>query len=48
MRKHPSTESHVRAMTSVRPRPVEWIWPGWITLGKLTVLNGEPGEDGKA
>ncbi len=43
MAKRPSTESHVRSMTSIHPRPVEWLWPGWIPLGKLTVLDGDPG-----
>ena len=43
MPKRPSTESHVRPMSGVPPRPVEWLWPGWIPLGKLTVLDGDPG-----
>ena len=30
-------------MSTVAARPVEWLWPGWIALGKLTVLDGDPG-----
>ena len=43
MPKHSSTDSHVRSMSGVHARPVEWLWPGWIPLGKLTVLDGDPG-----
>ena len=43
MPKRPAAESHVRSMSGVRSRPVEWLWPGWIPLGKLTVLDGDPG-----
>jgi RecA-family ATPase len=36
------------AVTSVRlstvaRRPVEWLWPGWLPLGKLCDLSGDPG-----
>jgi len=30
-------------LSSVRPRPVEWLWPGWLPLGKLCDLSGDPG-----
>jgi hypothetical protein len=30
-------------LSSVRPRPVEWLWPGWLPLGKLCDLCGDPG-----
>ena len=43
MSRHSSTDSHVRSMSGVHARPVEWLWPGWIPLGKLTVLDGDPG-----
>jgi hypothetical protein len=43
MPKRPSTECCVRSMSGVHVRPVEWLWPGWIPLGKLTVLDGDPG-----
>ena len=43
MSKHPSTAARVRPMSEVAARPVEWLWPGWIPLGKVTVLDGDPG-----
>ena len=24
-------------------RPVAWLWPAWVPLGKLTLLDGDPG-----
>lgn len=27
----------------VMPEPVRWLWPGRIPLGKLTVIDGDPG-----
>jgi AAA domain len=30
-------------LSSVRARPVEWLWPGWLPLGKLCDLSGDPG-----
>lgn len=30
-------------LDQVRAEPVRWIWPGRIPLGKLTLLDGDPG-----
>ena len=30
-------------LADVTPRPVRWLWPGRIPLGKLTLIAGEPG-----
>jgi hypothetical protein len=30
-------------LSSVRARAVEWLWPGWLPLGKLCDLSGDPG-----
>jgi hypothetical protein len=30
-------------LSAVRPERVSWLWPGRIPLGKLTVLDGDPG-----
>lgn len=30
--------------SNVRPKPVEWLWYPYIPLGKLTVIQGDPGE----
>ena len=27
----------------VTPEPVEWLWPGRVALGKLTLIAGEAG-----
>ena len=32
----------IRAST-VSPRPIDWLWPGYIALGKLTLIAGDPG-----
>ena len=28
---------------TVAVKEVQWLWPGWIPLGKLAVLDGDPG-----
>jgi putative DNA primase/helicase len=33
--------------STVRPRVVDWAWPGWIAYGCLTTIDGDPG-DGKS
>src|SRR5689334_7533441 len=30
-------------ISSVRTRPIEWLWPGWLPLGKLCDLCGDAG-----
>lgn len=27
----------------VEPRPLRWVWPGWLPLGCLVMLDGDPG-----
>jgi hypothetical protein len=29
-------------LDSVQQRPLEWLWPGRVPLGKLTLLSGDP------
>jgi len=29
--------------TKVKPEPVRWLWPDWLSLGKLHLLAGSPG-----
>lgn len=31
------------ALSTVQPEHVRWLWPGRIPLGKLTILDGDPG-----
>ena len=28
---------------TVKPEPVEWLWPGRIAIGKTTLVGGDPG-----
>jgi hypothetical protein len=30
-------------MNQVAPLPVEWLWPGYIPAGMITLLDGDPG-----
>lgn len=32
-----------RLLSEVEPEEVRWLWPGRVPLGKLTVLDGDPG-----
>jgi hypothetical protein len=33
----------LRRLSDVRPEPVQWLWPGRVARGKLTLLVGDPG-----
>jgi len=33
----------VKKMSDVKPKDVEWLWPGRFPLGKLTLVVGDPG-----
>ena len=30
-------------LSEVTPEPVSWLWPGWIPVGSVIVLEGNPG-----
>jgi putative DNA primase/helicase len=30
--------------TDIEPEPVQWLWPGWLALGKMHLLAGAPGQ----
>src|SRR5438477_3751828 len=32
-----------RPVSELRPRPLAWLWPGRLALGKLAILDGDPG-----
>src|SRR5215207_2196982 len=32
-----------KLLSEVEPERVEWLWPGRLPLGKLAVLDGDPG-----
>jgi hypothetical protein len=39
----PGTRQNVLVrLDQVAPRPIEWLWPGRIVLGRLTLVIGEP------
>lgn len=33
----------LRCFSDIAPKPLRWLWPGRIPLGKLTLLMGDPG-----
>ena len=35
--------ARVRRLSEVQTRAVEWLWPGWVPYGHLTVVAGNPG-----
>ncbi len=35
--------AHVVTLATVEPREVEWLWPGRLPAGMVTVLDGPPG-----
>ena len=39
----PAAEGSVVRLADVADRSVRWLWPGRLPLGKLTVLDGDPG-----
>lgn len=46
MRKKRETKKQGRAITvrlsDVESKPARWLWPGYLPLGKLTLLDGDP------
>ncbi len=43
----PSTPIRPRAASrpfcAIQPRPVQWLWPARVPIGKVTLLDGDPG-----
>jgi len=40
----PNTGVEVRWATSIRSKPIDWLWRGFIARGKITVFGGDPGQ----
>jgi RecA-family ATPase len=40
----PKREAQLRPLSRIEMRRVRWLWEGYLALGKLTVLAGEPGQ----
>lgn len=39
-----STVAVVKRMSEIRPRGIDWLWPGRLALGKLSLIVGDPGQ----
>jgi len=39
----PLKRSITRSLSEVESRQIEWLWPGRLALGKVTLLAGDPG-----
>jgi hypothetical protein len=33
----------IKPFSDIHPKPVEWLWPARIAVGKLTIYAGDPG-----
>jgi len=33
----------LKCAADIKPIPIEWLWPGRIALGKLSIISGDPG-----
>ena len=40
----PTAGLHAIRMSEIQLRPLDWLWPGWVPLGKLTLLDGDPSQ----
>lgn len=40
-------ELGIHRLDSIRERAVSWLWPGYLPVGKLAMIDGDPG-DGKS
>lgn len=34
---------HIVKLSDVEPEHVEWLWPSYIPIGKITLIDGDPG-----
>jgi hypothetical protein len=32
----------LQPLSEIESRPVNWLWPGRLALGKLSILDGDP------
>lgn len=39
----PASTSLVSRVSDLLPEPIRWLWPGRLALGKLALLEGDPG-----
>lgn len=39
----PASGVQLICAASIAPKPISWLWPGWLAAGKLHILAGAPG-----
>ncbi len=39
----PAESVMLRSAATIIPRAIDWLWPGWLSVGKLHLLAGAPG-----
>lgn len=39
----PEPASQSICIADLEPQPVEWLWPGYIPAGMITIIDGDPG-----
>lgn len=39
----PAESVTLRSAATIIPRAIDWLWPGWLSVGKLHLLAGAPG-----
>jgi RecA-family ATPase len=39
----PASEVCIRPVSDLAEQPIRWLWPGRLALGKLALLEGDPG-----
>lgn len=42
--KRPLGKMHLQRLSNVEAEPVTWLWPNWLPLGQVVVLDGDPGQ----
>ncbi len=43
VRSKPKREVILRRMSDIEPKPLRWLWPGFLPLAKLSLIGGDPG-----
>jgi hypothetical protein len=36
------TNAEIKRMSEIEPEEIEWLWPGFIALGKISMIMGDP------
>src|SRR5262245_58757397 len=39
----PEPQVLTHRLDELQPETVRWLWPGYVPLGKMTLLDGDPG-----